>query len=182
MYHPLQTWKTHLCKCDCESLSVSYLLPCYVYAKLRKGKYTFHFVVYGCIWLSTQLVYSCAYYVNAHACPMYEADLCYQLGEAECENHYMKVSSGVVPCVYLTMENMNVCTYENYECISPKLYMKIHPLIFFSTLFTYMLVLNLHYKLRTEIKKTQAIHPECDCLTVLCCPTCALAQEYREVL
>lgn len=178
MYHPLQPWKTHLCQCDCESLSVSYLLPCYVYGKLRKGNYTCHFVVYVCIWLSMQVLYSCAYYVNAHACPLHEADLCAQLGESECASHYMKVGSGVAPCVYQKM----VCTYENYECISPKDYMKIHPLIFFSSLFVYILLMNLHYKLRSEIKKTQAIHPECDCLTVTCCSTCAMAQEYREVL
>lgn len=167
-----------MCKCDCESLSVSYLLPCYVYAKLRKGNYTFHFVVYVSIWLSTQLLYSCAYYLNAHACPMYEADLCYQLSDSECENHYMKVSSGVAPCVY----RANLCTYDDYECIPPKHYMKVHVLIFFSTLFVYILLVNLHYKLRTEVKQTQAIHPECDCLTVTCCSTCALAQAYREVL
>ena len=178
MYHSLQTWKTHLFKCDCESLSVSYLLPCYVYAKLRKGIYTFHFAMYACIWLIIQVLYSCAYYLNAHACPMYEAELCAQLGESECASHYMKVSSGVAPCVFRT----NLCTYDTYECISPKHYMKTHVLIGVSSLFVYILLLNLHYKLRTEIKTTQAINSECDCVTVVCCSTCALAQEYREVL
>ena len=176
MYHPLQTWKTHLCKCDCESLSVSYCFPCYVYAKLRKGSYACHFVVYFCIWTCTQLLYSCTYYFTANACPMYETDTCMQLDESECGDHYMKVSSGAAPCVYRT----NLCTYANYDCISPKHYVKIHLFIFTSTLFVYILLVNLHYKLRTEIKKAHAIHPECDCLTVVCCSTCALAQAYRE--
>lgn len=177
MYHSLQTWKTHLFKCDCESLSVSYLLPCYVYAKLRKGGYTCHFLIYTCIWLCTQSLYSCNYYLNSNACPMYETDLCAQLDETECGSHYTRLSSGFAPCVYRT----NLCTYENYECISPEHYRKMQIFIFLSTLFVYGIFVNLNYKLRTEIKQTHGVQADCDCLTVVCCPTCALAQAYREV-
>ena len=178
MYYPLQTWKTHLCKFDCESLFVSWALPCHVYAKLRKGSYAFHLIIYLCMWMSTQFLYSYNYYLNSHACPMYETDSCWILNESECNTHYMRVESGVAPCVYRD----TLCTYENYECISPKKYFQIHLFIIPSTLFVYLLLVNLHFKLRTEMKTTHAIQHDCtDCLAVTCCSTCGLAQEYREV-
>jgi Cys-rich protein (TIGR01571 family) len=178
MYHPLRTWKTNLCNCHCESLSVSYLLPCYVYAKLRKGNYAFHFLAYVCLWLSTQTLYSYNYYLNDHACSAYETDLCAQLEESDCGSHYMKLSSGFAPCVY----RANICAYDNYECISPRQYRKMQYFIFVFTFIVYVFFANLNYKLRSEIKQTYEINAdECDCLTVVCCPTCALAQSYREV-
>ena len=179
MYQPMHTWKTHLCKLDCESLFVSSVLPCHVYAKLRKGNYAVHLVVYLCIWACTQLLYSCVYYLQANACPMQVTTMCAQLNEADCGNHYMKMSSGFAPCVYRS----NLCTYDNYECISPKHYTHLHLIIFPSTLLAYVILVNLHNALRTEMKETHALQQDycTDCLAISCCATCGLAQEYREV-
>jgi hypothetical protein len=178
MYYPLNSWKTHLCKFDCESLFVSYLLPCHVYAKLKKGSYAYHLVMYLCIWASIQILYSWNYYLNSNACPVYETDMCALLDESDCSKYYMKVDSGVSPCVYRT----NLCTYDNQTCIPPKQYGHIQLFIFPASLLAYMLLVNLHGTLRNEIKKTQNIQHECnDCLAITCCSTCGLAQEYREV-
>jgi Cys-rich protein (TIGR01571 family) len=178
MYHPLNSWKTHLCKLDCESLFVSWALPCHVYAKLRKGSYAFHLVVYLCMWMCAQLLYSCTYYLNSHACPLYETDMCVLLDESECSKHYMKVDSEVAPCVYRD----TLCTYEPYECIPPKKYLHLHLFIFPSTLLVYIFLVNLHCILRKEMQATHGIQRDCtDCLAVTCCSTCGLAQEYREV-
>lgn len=178
MYYPLNAWKTHLCQLDCESLFVSYALPCHVYAKLRKGSYAYHLVLYLFMWGTIQFLYSYGYYLNVNACPNYETNLCAYLDESECNQHYMKVDSTPARCIYRS----SICEYDTQECIAPKHYAHMHMFIFPLTCIMYIIVYNLHFKLRKEIQETNKIQPECkDCLAITCCSTCGLAQAYREV-
>jgi Cys-rich protein (TIGR01571 family) len=178
MYYPLNTWKSHLCKFDCESLFVSYALPCHVYAKLRKGSYAYHLMIYLFMWATIQFLYSYGYYLNVNACPLYKTDKCIYLNESECNQHYMKVDSAPSKCIY----RYNMCEYDTYECITPTHYASLNLFLGPLTCIMYIIIYNLHFKLRKEIQETHKIPMECkDCLAVTCCSTCGLAQAYREV-
>lgn len=179
MYKSLTNWKTSLLFCDCESCFISYVAPCHVYAKLKQGTYAKHCILYCSLWLMIDSLYSWNYYIYSNSCPAYDISYCIQLGEYDCDQHYMLINSIPTKCVFHT--NANLCTYDEHSCISPSEYEELHTIIFVTTTILYTCLCLLHYTLRKEIQEKKEIeHDSTCCIASTCCYTCGLAQEYRE--
>jgi hypothetical protein len=177
----LNTWKTSLFECNCESCFVSYIAPCHVYAKLRNGNYAYHCFVYTMILGCIQILHYWLYYINKNVCPSNKVDYCINLDETTCNQSYMMVNN--IPSACTFHKDANLCTYDTYECITYHTYHHTQMFLFMFSLFTYLSLWMLHFKLRNQIKESNKIYDDhFNCLANTCCSTCGLAQEYREII
>jgi len=77
----------------------------------------------------------------------------------------------------------NICVYDNTSCLSPKDTKQKSLAFLIVTLVGYVFLVSLHYTIREKMKLKQIIGGNIieDIVAITCCPTCGLAQEYREL-
>lgn len=176
MYTEITPWKTPLCAFKCESCFVSYMLPCHVYAKLKKINYVKHICCYIFIWMNIHIMYYYANYMNQYACPAIQTEYC--IASDNCINSYMIINGSPTKCLYIS----NICTYDTSTCIAPNIVKSSQIWIISSLGIFYTVLCYMHYTLRKEIRNEHGLHPNQDCMASSLCSTCGLAQEYTEIL
>lgn len=174
-------WQTSLCKCDSESCFLSCLVPCHVYAKIRartKSEYCVHLFVYIFLYLFiNQLLYS-NHYIIENTCPNNLITSCISVFD-NCNHNYMLIDNKQYACV----EENGYCISDDYSCIKQSVsHTSSVNLIIITSMFYFVMVC-LHYGARDYIKTQQNIDESFieNIVGVVCCPTCGLAQEYREL-
>jgi Cys-rich protein (TIGR01571 family) len=174
-------WKTHLCHCDTESCFLSLIVPCHVYAKIKsfnKSQYCIHLIIYLSIYLSVQQLWVSQKYINDQTCPKHITQDCISIQD-DCVNYYVSIDSILYSCI----EKNGYCISDKYECIDHELSNKISTNIFLLSSFFYFFLCLIHYCARETIKTKNIIETNIfeDIVAISCCPTCGLAQEYREL-
>ena len=176
-------WSTHLYTCDTESCFLSCVVPCHVYAKIKsygksKREYFIHLFVYMTLYVSIQQLWYSQQYLNAHMCPSHLTDNCFSITD-DCDSHYMVVDDLLSSCI---LKN-NICVYDTTSCLSPKDTKQKSLAFLIVTLVGYIFLVSLHYTIREKMKLKQIIGGNIieDVIAITCCPTCGLAQEYREL-
>ena len=175
-------WQTSLCKCDSESCFLSSIVPCHVYAKLRaktKSEYCLHLFSYCLLYVFIQQLWYSQSYINKNTCPNTLTNTCIILSEDDCNKYYMTIEENEYACIY---EN-GYCVANNYSCIKQSISKKISIDLVIITSISYFVVCYMHYSAREYIKSRQTIDESFieNIVGVVCCPTCGLAQEYREL-
>jgi Cys-rich protein (TIGR01571 family) len=181
-------WQTNLCKCDSESCFLSCVVPCHVYAKIRartKAEYCVHLVVYIFLYLSLQQLWYSQNYVIENTCPSTIINNCLGIAITDvdnieyCDNYYMVIEDAHYACI----EKNGFCVSKEYSCIkeNDSKHLSIDLIIFTSV--CYFILTCMHYSAREYIKSRQVIDESFveSIAGVICCPTCGLAQEYREL-
>jgi Cys-rich protein (TIGR01571 family) len=176
-------WITNLYDCDAESCFLSCVVPCHVYAKIKslgKGKshYCIHLFIYMFLYLSIQQLWYSIQYLESNECPAQLIDNCISLVD-NCEDYYMMQDDVRSACL---LKN-NICVYDTHECLSHKMVSHTSLYFFIFTSIGYAGIVFLHYTIRQQIKLKQTIGGNAleDVIAVVCCPSCGLAQEYREL-
>ena len=174
-------WQTSLCKCDSESCFLSCIVPCHVYAKLRartKSEYCVHLFVYMLMYVFiNQLLYS-NHYIIENTCPNNLINSCISVFN-NCNTHYMLIDNNQYACV----EENGYCFADTTSCIEQSTSHKASVNLIIITSMCYFIIVCLHYSARDYIKTLQNIDESFieNIVGVVCCPTCGLAQEYREL-
>jgi hypothetical protein len=172
----MSSWKSKLCSCDTESIFLSCIVPCHVYAKLSKS-YTLNLCIYLFLWINIHSMYLFISYIYSYQCPSSLTDHCIGLGD-ECKSHFMVIDGTTVSCVYVA----NICTYNTVTCVTPYIvHVNVGLGLFFIAFFD-IIIVSMHYHLRKRIEHEYQIHSDNDCIASTCCSSCGLAQEYRETI
>jgi Cys-rich protein (TIGR01571 family) len=174
-------WQTGLCKCDTESCFLSCIVPCHVYAKIKstsKSEYCLHLVLYIFLYLSLQQLWYSQHYVIQNTCPSILTNTCITIDE-DCNKYYILIDDIKYSCV----DNNGYCISNENSCIEQKASTNISLNLFIFSSVCYFMLTCLHYSAREYIKSKQIIEHSYveDILAIVCCPTCGLAQEYREL-
>jgi hypothetical protein len=174
----VREWSTELCALDAESCTVSTLLPCHVYAKLRIKHYGIHFLSYALFILCIRNIYSTFVYYHTYKCPSVETTQCFYLEKEDCQSHFMSVNGVNTPCLYHS--DYDLCIYRESGCI------QVHPsqYTWLSVLLTmcYLCLFCMNYSARKEIHTLHNIEPKHECVASSACSICGLAQAYREIV
>ena len=180
-------WQTGLCKCDSESCFLSCIVPCHVYAKIKsrtKAEYCVHLVIYVFLYLSLQQLWYSQHYILSNTCPNMLTSNCISMIEdddlyADCNKYYIEIDDIKYACI----QNNGYCIANENSCIEQKQSKNISLDLMLFTAICYFMITCFHYSAREYIKTTQIIEHSLieDIPAVICCPTCGLAQEYREL-
>lgn len=183
-------WQTSLCKCDSESCFLGCIVPCHVYAKIKsktKSEYCVHLFVYVFLYLSLQQLWYSQNYVIENTCPSDIINNCLSITITNndvnnleyCDNYYMVIDNLHYSCI----EENGLCVSKDYSCIKQKesKHISINLIVF--TSISYFILTCMNYSAREYIKSKQLIEESFieNIVGVVCCPTCGLAQEYREL-
>ena len=177
-------WQTSLCKCDSESCFLSCIVPCHVYSKIRsrtKSEYCVHLCVYIFLYLSLQQLWYSQKYVINNTCPSTVVSSCLSITSdiANCNKYSILIDEDQYSCI----EQNGICISNKNTCIEIKDSKNISINLIIFTSISYFILTCLHYLAREYIKSKQIIENSIieDIFAVVCCPTCGIAQEYREL-
>jgi len=171
-------WVSGLFTPDAESCTVSALLPCHVYAKLRRTSYCIHFISYALFVLCIRNVYTTLAYYHTYECPSTKTTQCFQLDREECSSHYMTVDGVDTPCLY--HNDAEICIFSEEGCvrIPPKQLTWLGILL----TFCYLCLFTMNYTARKHILDIYNIEPKHEAIASSACSICGLAQAYREIV